>query len=200
MPLNKLDNFIKNTEGRILYVSPADLDSTDSIDNQGNSLARPFKTVQRALIESARFSYFKGNNNDEIEKTTILLMPGDHKIDNRPGFAIKPNGSSAASAVAPSGAVTTNAQDVFGLDLNTNFDINQENNVLYKFNSVHGGVIVPRGTSIVGLDLRKTKIRPKYVPNPTENSTIAPYSAIFRVTGTCYFWQFSFFDGDEHYP
>ena len=198
MPLNKLDNFIKNTEGRILYVSPADLDSTDSIDNQGNSLARPFKTVQRALIESARFSYFKGNNNDEIEKTTILLMPGDHKIDNRPGFAIKPNGSSAASAVAPSGAVTTNAQDVFGLDLNTNFDINQEDNVLYKFNSVHGGVIVPRGTSIVGLDLRKTKIRPKYVPNPTENSTIAPYSAIFRVTGTCYFWQFSFFDGDEN--
>jgi hypothetical protein len=198
MPLNKLDNFIKNTEGRILYVSPADLDSTDSIDNQGNSLARPFKTVQRALIEAARFSYFKGNNNDAIEKTTILLMPGDHKIDNRPGFAIKPNGSSAASAVAPSGAVTTNAQDVFGLDLNTNFDINQEDNILYKFNSVHGGVIVPRGTSIVGLDLRKTKIRPKYVPNPTENSTIAPYSAIFRVTGTCYFWQFSFFDGDEN--
>ena len=60
MPLNKLDKFIKNTEGRILYVSPADLDSTDSIDNQGNSLARPFKTVQRALIEAARFSYFKG--------------------------------------------------------------------------------------------------------------------------------------------
>ena len=198
MPLNKLDNFIKNVEGRILYVSPSDLDSTDSIDNQGNSLARPFKTVQRALIEAARFSYFKGNSNDAIEKTTILLMPGDHKIDNRPGFAIKPNGSSAASAVAPSGAVTTNAQDVFGLDLNTNFDINQEDNVLYKFNSVHGGVIVPRGTSIVGLDLRKTKIRPKYVPNPTQSNTVAPYSAIFRITGTCYFWQFSFFDGDEN--
>ena len=34
MPLNKLDSIIKNTEGRILYVSPADLDSTDSISNQ----------------------------------------------------------------------------------------------------------------------------------------------------------------------
>ncbi len=68
MPLNKLDNFIKNTEGRILYVSPADLDSTDSIDNQGNSLARPFKTIQRAMIEAARFSYLKGNNNDYVEK------------------------------------------------------------------------------------------------------------------------------------
>ena len=59
MPLNKLDNFIKNTEGRILYVSPSDLDATDSITNSGNSLARPFKTLQRALIESARFSSFE---------------------------------------------------------------------------------------------------------------------------------------------
>ena len=31
------------------------------------------------------------------------------------------------------------------------------NNVLYRFNSVEGGVVVPRGTSIVGMDLRKTK-------------------------------------------
>ena len=52
MPLNKLDNFIKNVEGRILYVNPDDLDSTDSIVNQGNSLARPFKTIQRALLSS----------------------------------------------------------------------------------------------------------------------------------------------------
>ena len=89
MPLNKLDNFIKNTEGRILYVSPSDLDSTDSISNQGNSLAQPFKTLQRALIESARFSYLKGNSNDEVEKTTILLMPGEHIVDNFKREAMK---------------------------------------------------------------------------------------------------------------
>ena len=51
MPLNKLENFIKNTEGRVLYVNPNDLDSTDGIENQGNSLTKPFKTIQRALIE-----------------------------------------------------------------------------------------------------------------------------------------------------
>ena len=89
MPLNKLENFIKNTEGRILYVNPNDLDATDSISNQGNSLAQPFKTIQRALLESARFSYVEGNNNDLIEKTTILLFPGEHVVDNRPGFAVK---------------------------------------------------------------------------------------------------------------
>ena len=95
MPLNKLENFIKNTEGRILYVNPNDLDATDSISNQGNSLAQPFKTIQRALLESARFSYVEGNNNDLIEKTTILLFPGDHEINNKPRTSRKATGNTA---------------------------------------------------------------------------------------------------------
>ena len=191
MPLNKLDNFIKNTEGRILYVSPSDLDSTDSISNQGNSLAQPFKTLQRALLEAARFSYQKGNSNDDVEKTTILLMPGQHTVDNRPGFSIKTVGTTA-TVTSPSGA-TSAALSTLSLTLNSVFDLTQDDNILYKFNSVNGGVVVPRGTSIVGLDLRKTKIRPKYVPNPTDPSV--PNSAIFRITGACYFWQFCIFDG-----
>ena len=193
MPLNKLENFIKNAEGRILYVNPNDLDSTDGIENQGNSLTKPFKTIQRALIESARFSYVEGNDNDITEKTTILVFPGEHLIDNRPGFAVKKVGSSAV-AVHPNGT-EFNAKDHLTLTLTSNFDLTQEDNILYKFNSVHGGIIIPRGTSIVGLDLRKTKVRPKYVPNPTDPNV--PGSAIFRITGACYFWQFSFFDGDE---
>ena len=189
--LNKLDNFIKNTEGRILYVSPSDLDSTDSISNQGNSLAQPFKTLQRALLESARFSYQRGNSNDDVEKTTILLMPGAHTVDNRPGFSVFNDGG-VARAVSPSGQ-TSAAIDTLSLTLNSVFDLTQDDNILYKFNSINGGVVVPRGTSIVGLDLRKTKIRPKYVPNPTDPSV--PNSAIFRITGACYFWQFCIFDG-----
>jgi hypothetical protein len=192
MGLNKLDNFIKNTEGRILYVSPSDLDSTDSISNQGNSLAQPFKTLQRALLESARFSYQKGNSNDDVEKTTILLMPGAHTVDNRPGFVVYDNGVEAR-AKSPSGAESP-ALSTLTLDLNSVFDLTQDDNILYKFNSINGGVVVPRGTSIVGLDLRKTKLRPKYVPNPTDPSV--PNSAIFRITGACYFWQFCIFDGN----
>ena len=207
MPLNKLDNFIKNTEGRILYVSPADLDSTDSIDNTGNSLARPFKTIQRALLESARFSYVKGTSNDLTERTTILLMPGDHIVDNRPGFKLYKNTAGNTALVVPPGyshtgsappTGTETASEELNLDLDTSFDLTKENNALYKFNSIHGGIIVPRGTSIVGLDLRKTKIKPLYVPNPTASYENTPASAIFRITGACYFWQFSFFDGDEN--
>jgi len=193
MPLNKLENFIKNTEGRILYVNPNDLDATDGIENQGNSLTKPFKTIQRALIESARFSYLRGNDNDITEKTTILVFPGEHLIDNRPGYAIKDNGG-VATAVSPTGAESFAGAELT-LTLNSNFDLTQPDNILYKFNSINGGVIVPRGTSIVGLDLRKSKIRPKYVPNPTDPNV--PNSAIFRITGACYFWQFSFFDANE---
>lgn len=196
MPLNKLENFIKNTEGKILYVNPNDLDATDSITNQGNSLTKPFKTIQRALLESARFSYQTGFDNDITDKTTILLFPGDHFIDNRPGFAIKkdPGDPSRAVGVSPIGSETL-ATAEFSLSLTAEFDLTVENNILYRFNSVNGGVIVPRGTSIVGLDLRKTKIRPLYVPNPTDDDV--PFSAIFRITGNCYFWQFSLFDGKD---
>ena len=86
MGLSRLENFLKNARGNILYVSPNDLDSTDSIENKGNSLTRPFKTIQRALVEASRFSYQIGLNNDRFSKTTILLYPGDHVVDNRPGW------------------------------------------------------------------------------------------------------------------
>ena len=139
MPLNKLENFIKNTEGRILYVNPSDLDATDAIENQGNSLTKPFKTVQRALLEAARFSYLRGSDNDIIEKTTILLYPGEHVIDNRPGFAIK-DVSGTATAVSPSGA-TTSAQTTLSLTTDSVFDLTQEDNILYKFIKSKGNMI-----------------------------------------------------------
>ena len=187
MPLSRLDNFIKNTRGNILYVNPNDLDSTDSVENQGNSLTRPFKTIQRALIEASRFSYQSGLDNDRFGKTTILLYPGEHIIDNRPGFI-----PYAANTYYKRDGTTST--DFPQWTLTTNFDLNSENNALYKLNSVFGGVILPRGTSIVGLDLRKTKIRPKYVPNPANDNI--ERSALFRVTGGCYLYQFSLFDGD----
>ena len=134
MPLNKLDNFIKNTDGRTLYVNPNDLEATDSIENQGNSLAKPFKTIQRALIESARFSYLKGNNNDKIEQTTILLFPGEHVVDNRPGFAIFNDASLGVRVTSPSGTTSPPSEEI-ALNLDSNFDLNQVDNQLYKFNS-----------------------------------------------------------------
>jgi hypothetical protein len=189
MGLSRLDNFLKSIRGNIIYVDPNSLDATDSIQNVGSSLTRPFKTIQRALIESSRFSYQQGLNNDRFGKTTILLYPGDHTIDNRPGWI--PDG---ANNYRLRSGETSN--DFPPFDLTTSFDLTDPNNQLYKLNSVHGGVIIPRGTSIVGLDLRKTKIRPLYVPKP-DNDNIER-SCIFRVTGACYIWQFSLFDADPN--
>ena len=95
MTLSRLDNFLKNSEGNILYVNPSDFDATDSIENRGNSLTRPFRTIQRALLESARFSYQVGKNNDKIDRTTVLVYPGIHYIDNRPGFSVQEVSSTA---------------------------------------------------------------------------------------------------------
>jgi len=192
MPLSRLENFLVNTDGNILYVNPSDLDATDSFDNKGNSLTRPFVTIQRALIEAARFSYQSGSNNDRFDKTTILLYPGTHYIDNRPGYYVKSN-----AGIAQYYDVNQTVVSVPDIELtnSSNFDLISSSNVLYKFNSVEGGVIIPKGTSIVGLDLRKTKVKPLYVPDPENNSV--ERSAIFRVTGGCYFWQFSVFDADR---
>ena len=194
MPLSRLENFLKNAEGNILYVNPSDFDATDSYDNRGNSLTRPFRTIQRALIESARFSYRQGRNNDKIDSTTILVYPGTHYIDNRPGHSIQSVGGSAVFKRYINGQWQSGGAELSEFDEDTNFDIFDEENELRKYNSVHGGVMLPRGTSIVGLDLRKTKIRPLYVPDPLNDEVEA--TSIFRVTGTCYFTAFSFFDAD----
>ena len=94
------------------------------VENTGNSLTRPFKTIQRALIESARFSYQRGLDNDRFGKTTILLYPGEHIVDNRPGFV--PFGSN--QYYLRNGGTTN---DLPPFDLNSNFDLDSPNNELY---------------------------------------------------------------------
>ena len=193
MPLSRLENFLKNAEGNILYVNPSDFDATDSFENQGNSLTRPFKSIQRALVEAARFSYQAGDNNDKIDRTTILVYPGTHYIDNRPGFSIEEiNGAAVFKEQTAPGQWEERSLPEFGET--TNFDIFDPANDLRKYNAVAGGAVLPRGTSIIGLDLRKTKIRPLYVPDPYD--TNVEESSIFNVTGTCYFTAFTIFDGD----
>ena len=184
MALTRLKNIITSRTGRIIYVNPDDFDASDAYDNRGNSALRPFKTLQRAFLEVARFSYRVGLSNDEFDAFSIYLYPSEYVIDNRPGL-------SDYNQIQP-------------FNENTNFDLTSASNELYKFNSTRGGVIVPRGCSVVGSDLRRTKIIPKYVPYPTVQGSLGitaanepTPSAIFRVTGGCYFWQASFFDGDN---
>ena len=169
MALTRLQNIISSVEGRILYVNPDDFDSTDAIDNKGNSPLRPFKSIARAVLEVARYSYVSaGNADDKFDQFTIMLYPGDHIVDNRPGsyaYGIDGNGNYVGElASVPFSAGPVAGQ--YGWS-----DTTKQYGDLYKItNSIRGGLIIPRGVSLIGLDLRKTKIRPKFVPNGGSNS------------------------------
>jgi hypothetical protein len=186
MALSRLENFLKSSRGKILHVNPENLDATDSITNDGSSPFVPFKTLQRALVEASRYSYQIGFNNDRFNFCTILLYPGEYLIDNRPGLIISDSGV----GYLRSGATAVLNQ----FDLTTILDIKDESNKLYLLNSIFGGVVVPRGTSIIAQDPRKTVLRPLYVPD-SRNENIER-SAIFRVTGASFFWSFSIEDAD----
>ena len=186
MALSRLENFLRSSRGKILHVNPENLDASDSIINSGDTPFTPFKTLNRALVEAARFSYQVGNQNDRFNFCTILLYSGTHYVDNRPGLVIEDNGTSYTR----NGAQTTLTQ----FDLTTIIDLTDPENKLYLLNSVYGGLIVPRGTSIVANDLRKTEVVPLYVPD-SRNANIER-SAIFRTTGASFFYGFTVTDAD----
>ena len=183
MALTRLDNLISSKTGKYLYVSPDDFNASDELNNRGNSPIRPFKSIQRAFLEIARYSYLPGPDNDRFDQFTVMLMPGNHYIDNRPGLV----GTTGIDAFAFN-------QTMNEWEDNSNLDISDPNNILYRFNNTEGGAILPRGSSLVGYDLRRTIVRPLYVPDPADR--LEKRSAIFNVTGGCYFWQFTIKDGD----
>ena len=183
MALTRLQNIISSVEGRILYVNPDDFDSTDAIDNKGNSPLRPFKTIARAVLEVARYSYVSaGNADDKFDQFTIMLYPGDHIVDNRPGsyaYGVDGNGNYVGElASVPFSAGPVSGQ--YGWS-----DTTKQYGDLYKItNSVRGGLIIPRGVSLVGMDLRKTKIRPKFVPAGGTNSVTGTTQINYTASNT----------------
>lgn len=159
---------------KVIYVNANDENASDSVDNNGRNLNRPFKSIERALLEAGKRSYVSGAGRedgeagaDRFEYFSIILFPGEYIIDNSPGDP------DAIDILAETDDIYKTT-DGFASEIS-------------KFNPITGGVIVPRGTSIVGLDLRKTIVRPKYVPDAVSGDR----SAMFRLTGGCYIWQFT---------
>ena len=182
MALTRLQNIISSVEGRILYVNPDDFDATDAIDNKGNSPIRPFKTIARAVLEVARYSYVSaGNADDKFDQFTILLYPGDHIVDNRPGsYAYKLDGSNNIVANVDTAFTELASEGNLGWSNST-----KEYADLFRItNATRGGLIIPRGVSLIGLDLRKTKLRPKYIPGGGNNTAASSIQVNFDVNTT----------------
>jgi hypothetical protein len=144
----------------------------------GYSSSRPFKTINRAAIEAAIITsknwYTYSDPRAHVDCITIVLSGGVHIVFNDPG--------SSSTSLASWGTAKdpTNAE-------------------LIAFNPTTGGVLLPRGCSMHGQDLRKTTVRPNWVTEVVDE--LADYSnrrAIFKVSGTGFFFNGSTMDKIGH--
>ena len=189
--------FLGGTNGLTVFVGPDYEFATDSLANDGQTI--PFVTINRAVIEVTKqiildraTGVSTGNN-----RYLIVLAPGRHCVVNTPGV--------------------TPANFPYNLSLQTT-QVTQE--ILASFNPVNlGSLVVPRGVSIIGLDLKKCEIHPIYVPTYTHPSfpnaenyrqqTVGdngfdgpiysnqPFSSIFKWSGNTYLSNFTCLDKIE---
>lgn len=143
----------------------------------GYSEHRPFKTLNRAIIEAAIITsknWYISDPLAHLDCVCICLSPALHIIYNNP--------STDPAAIAVS-------QWADGFEPTWQH--------LISFNPTDGGVLLPRGSSIVSStgDLRHTILRPSWVPVgsvdevPTYTNGIADYSLrkqIIKTTGGGY--------------
>lgn len=244
------DPTVKN----IIYVDPATGD--DALTNNGFSQVKPFRSIERALIEAVRESRRTGQYNDRYDRVVIELAPGDYYVDNSPGAGSIPGLTASTGLVqrvdtgfevlareqqdralviqvdslnptlsqppkalnlgrilySQSGGVG-NIVKIEKESLNSsiwkvtleyvrgNFSVND--NLYYDslslINPMGGGLIVPRGISINGVDLRKVRVRPMYVPelNPIQEEPQRERTCIFKVTGGSYISLITFTDNQQ---
>lgn len=136
---------------------------------------RPFKTINRAIIEAAIITskdwYSFTDPFAHADCVSIVLSAGVHTLYNDPG-------QSSVSITSWGTSKTPSTAD------------------LIKFNpATTGGVLLPRGCSLCGSDLRKTTIRPNWVPAAAdEASDYSNRSGMLLVTGTGYFFGFTVMD------
>lgn len=175
--------YVNGYTGRDTFVGGAYQASEGEIERRislqklecGYSEARPFKTINRAAIEAAIITsrdWFTTQRQKDRALVSIVVAPGEYIILNDDGQTF-----STADFPARSNSYEPTDSD------------------LISFNDPSGGVVLPRGCSLVSLDLRKTLLRPNSVPVPADEA--ADYSnrrSIFKVSGTGYYYGFTFKD------
>ena len=236
----------------IIYVDPAV--GNDQLINNGTDANRPFRTIERALLEAARSSR-RSIGLDAYDTTVIELAPGDYYLDNSPGLnavggpnpgdtyikqvdtgfqalnswstdvpyiTIQADNSNdrqppnlfklGRTIYTAAGAVGTiykiekdaTASPIWRLYLQYvqgSFSVGESIRInrLSDFNPTEGGVVVPRGVSINGVDLRKVRVRPMYIPEltPGQDQPQAKRTYIFKVTGGTYISLITFTDNQQ---
>ena len=140
----------------------------------GYTINRPFRTINRAIIEAAIITsrdYLTLKPGVCGDLVSIVVAAGVHEVLNGTGQDLVSVGQ------WEDGQVPTDSE-------------------LQAFNPRQtGGLILPRGCSVVSLDLRKAIVRPDFVPEPRpEEPDYSNRRAIFKVTGGGYYFGFTFLD------
>jgi hypothetical protein len=159
--------------GTVVFVAPEFKYSSDSLQNDGQAL--PFRTISRAVLEVSKIYLSKilgGLPKDkESNRYTIYLAPSRITVNNSPGKTLS--------------------------DFNVDFSSNLSKEVtladLEQFNSETGGLIIPSGTTIIGMDLKKCELKPSFIPSfqmpflpPSDSGVNQPLSSIFKCSGNSY--------------
>jgi hypothetical protein len=185
--LTKLTNVLTSGTPFTIYVNPHSRMATDAPSNKGINPNTPFKTLQRALIQAAALSsgLAAGGADDLYDLVSIKAEVGTYRIENSPG---QPGTSTIKTITAATkdddfeqACAPYSHFNPSGLELAAD---GQRTNIF-------GGLIVPRGVSIIGSDLRKVKIRPIYTGVNTGNIR---RTAVLRVTGGSHVYGLSIFD------
>ena len=145
--------------------------------HSGYSPARPFKTLNRAVIEAGILTsrdYLDCCDQSANNMRVTIVVTGEMDVIN--------------DKCPPE-----ECERYFNNPIERTWDPGPED--LLKFNPMSGGLLLPRGVSVVSLDLRKSIIRPTQVPCPVkENPTKTNRQAILKVTGQGYYYGFTFMD------
>ena len=150
-----------------VVVDSASPRASDSPFNTGTNL--PFQTLNRACIEVARRTIFENQEQDfEQNKFVILLKSSEISALNDPGISF----TELQNSISP--FISTSS---FTPDL------------LRKFNVARsGGIVLPRGVTVIASNPYKTTLRPTYVPAWTADEYAeakTPDTSLLKWTSGC---------------
>lgn len=135
----------------VFYVNPSDPEASDSFLNDGLTL--PFRSLNRAAIEVARKTIIKSRDDrDFFGRYTIVVLPGINTVFNGPGQPVSYFTSGPGYVAEGKTAVLPDS--------------------LEKFNSTRGGVVIPRGCSVVGFNQYKSQVLPNHSGSADSRSEV----------------------------
>ena len=136
---------------------------------------RPFRTLNRAVIECGILTSRDYHTDCSYGRTKVtIVISGQNVVYNGPGLVADHDFFAKRSY--------TDGQEIPEDDLD-------------KFNPTSGGLLLPRGCSLVSLDLRKSILTPDVVPCPvSETKANDVRMPILLTTGEGYYYGMTFMD------